>query len=267
MKKRDNYRSLLRRIVPKQVYHWGADLLNAFHIIKTNGLHTYLQLYNPSQKHMNEVAVIRLRNYSHPIYYRPNTSDINTLVQNLIREEYGQLPTGFQPAWIIDAGGYIGDVSLYFLNQFPNAHVICLEPDPKNYVLAVRNLESFSDRVTLLPKGLWSHPTKLSMAGAYVGTQLSDRITGDEFAIEVCDMATLIEELQIDQIDILKLDIEGAEDHVLNKESETWLPKVKLIIVEFHGAVRRERGIEHLRQNGFVGYQYRSLHYFVNQRL
>jgi len=35
-------------------------------------------------------------------------------------------------------------------------------------------------------------------------------------------------------IDILKLDIEGAEKNVFEKNFEKWLPKVKILIIEFH---------------------------------
>jgi FkbM family methyltransferase len=267
MKKKDSYRSLFRRIVPKQVYHWGADLLNASQIIKTNGLQTYLQLYYPAQKQINEVEVIKLKNYSHPIYYRPNTSDINTLVQNLIREEYGQLPPGFQPVWIVDAGGYIGDVSLYFLNRFPHCRVLCLEPEPENYALAVRNLEDYGDRASVLQQGLWSHTTRLNMMGSFVKAQLTDSFEDGGAAIDVSSVETLMKTYCMEYVDILKLDVEGAEEHILSGNSEKWLPKVKSLIVEFHGDERRQKGIKFLHDNGFTSYQYRSLHYFLLNRL
>jgi Methyltransferase FkbM domain len=41
-----------------------------------------------------------------------------------------------------------------------------------------------------------------------------------------------------DTIDILKLDIEGAEKKVFESGYEQWLPKVKVLIVELHDRMR-----------------------------
>jgi hypothetical protein len=40
-------------------------------------------------------------------------------------------------------------------------------------------------------------------------------------------------------IDILKVDIEGAESHVFDKGSDHWLPLVKLIFLELHDNIDR----------------------------
>ena len=43
-----------------------------------------------------------------------------------------------------------------------------------------------------------------------------------------------MEDLHIFHIDLLKMDIEGAEKAVL-RDAAAWLPKVRVLIVELHG--------------------------------
>jgi len=260
MNNSDTVRKLLRQAVPKSIYRLGAEIVNAIQVIRTNGFQTYVQLFHPAKNHTIKVDSVHLQNYQYPLFYRPGTPDVNTLIQNLIRKEYGQFYPKSEPQWIIDAGGYIGDASVYFLNRFSNCRVLCLEPDPENYALAVRNLQSYSNRAVVLQKGLWSFPTRLSLSGSFVGTHLVEA-TYENDTVEVCDVETLLRDYGIDRLDILKLDVEGAEDVIL-QESAQWLPKVKTLIVEFHGIDRRKKGIEFLQGQGFRHYEYRSLNYF-----
>jgi hypothetical protein len=51
-------------------------------------------------------------------------------------------------------------------------------------------------------------------------------------------MSTLLNEAQFDTVDILKIDIEGAELEIFSQAAEQWLPKVPLIIVETHDRFR-----------------------------
>ena len=43
---------------------------------------------------------------------------------------------------------------------------------------------------------------------------------------------------QADEIDILKLDIEGAEKEVFTSNYHRWLPKTRILIVELHDRMK-----------------------------
>jgi len=43
----------------------------------------------------------------------------------------------------------------------------------------------------------------------------------------------LLEKWGVESVDILKIDIERAE-HALFRSAESWLPKVRSIVIEFH---------------------------------
>ena len=52
-----------------------------------------------------------------------------------------------------DIGAHVGETAERFLKAFPNAHVVCFEPDPKSFERLKVNTERFS-RVTCEPCGL-----------------------------------------------------------------------------------------------------------------
>jgi hypothetical protein len=47
-------------------------------------------------------------------------------------------------------------------------------------------------------------------------------------------MPSLMREFGIDTIDLLKLDIEGAEKELFGAATEEWLPRVRNILIETH---------------------------------
>ena len=57
---------------------------------------------------------IKLRTLTHPIFIRSVEEDIGSIINNIFREEYGQIPKHFEPRLIVDAGAYIGDTSGIF---------------------------------------------------------------------------------------------------------------------------------------------------------
>lgn len=63
-------------------------------------------------------------------------------------------------------------------------------------------------------------------------------------------MPELMNLADIEEIDILKVDIEGGEEALFEKNTD-WLNKVKLIIIEIHGAYTLERLEADLKPFGF----------------
>jgi len=67
--------------------------------------------------------------------------------------------------------------------------------------------------------------------------------------------AELVAENGIERVDLLKVDIEGAEKWLFNESADEWLPKVKTILVEFHEFIEAGSSIrpfQKLLATGFV---------------
>ena len=169
---------------------------------------------------------------------RPNTSDIPTFYQVFIGKEY-EFKLPFEPKSIIDGGANIGLATIYLKSRFPNAKVICVEPDAENFELLKNNVKDLSN-IILLKGGLWHTKTKLNILDKYNTGKwgmVVEEAKSDEKNQSLTETYTIDEILEIaglEQIDLLKLDIETAEKELFGKNFQSWLPKIKAIVIELH---------------------------------
>jgi hypothetical protein len=63
-------------------------------------------------------------------------------------------------------------------------------------------------------------------------------LRGDEQGVRAMSMATLMAHCGLDHIDLLKLDIEGAEKDVFEAADLQWMDRVRTIAVELHDRMR-----------------------------
>lgn len=198
---------------------------------------------------------VRLRQLQFPILIRPATEDAGTVINNVIREEYGRFRLSGDPEWMIDAGAYIGDTSAYFLSRFPKLKVIALEPNPPSYKVARQNLEPYGGRVTLLNMGLFSTERNLFFEGD--DTSAAIAIAGVK--VECTTILSLMDRFSIPRLSILKMDIEGAEESIFLSRPEDWLSRIDLLLIEIHGDHIQPLVTRVLDSNGFSMKRYRSI--------
>jgi len=242
-----------------RIYKAGATFLDFISVAWKDGIKTWRtlrQLQKVNSLSTSPVPVI-LRNLQYPFLIRPGTADVGVIINNVVREEYGQFQLATDPKWMIDAGAYIGDTAAYFLSRFHRLKVIALEPSPSSYEIAYQNLKPYGERSLLLKKGLSATDQFYRFNGNSIGASIKD--TG--FEIECTSVPTLLEQFSISRLDILKMDIEGAEDAIFSFNPETWLGRVDLIIIEIHGKKNKELVWRTLKKNNFTMRQFRSLWY------
>lgn len=238
-----------------------ATVLNFLSTIVKDGIKTWRLLRELEKKRggFNDglPRSIALRNLRYPILIRPGTQDSAHIINNVIREEYGHFVIANEPEYIIDAGAYIGDTTTYFLSRFPQVKVIALEPNPESYDMAKRNLEPYGKRAILLQKGLFSNEQVQFFSGSGTGAS----IASSGFEIECTTIPSLMVRYSIPRIDILKMDIEGAEEAIFLSKPENWLSRIELLIIEIHGPHIESLISRVLNENGFSMKQYRSVWY------
>jgi FkbM family methyltransferase len=133
------------------------------------------------------------------------------------------------PRFVVDAGANVGYASVLFAERWPEAEIVALEPDASNFELLVRNTRRYP-RVRPLRAALWSNHTPLRVTGENKWALRVREATESDF--DTLTMADLVA-MSPGRIDLLKLDIEGAEcDLFLN--DPTCLDAVHLLIVELH---------------------------------
>jgi len=238
-------------------YRTGAAVYGSFAIAKREGVLAAWRLNAMAKGPRGQIAELNFSNLRHPIFARVGTPDIATIVNNVVREEYGAFEPEIAPQFMIDAGAYIGDSSAYFASKFPRLSIVALEPHPDNHKLASRNLAPYGERVTLLDKALASTSRPLRIAGDHDGAAIGP----EGAAVEATTIPMIMSLAGRDRVDILKMDIEGSEGDVLNETADDWLSQVGLLIVEFHGKDIEAKVMNTLRRNGFEARRHRSLWY------
>lgn len=186
---------------------------------------------------LNLVNTIKLKYIKYPIKLRKGTSDIPTFHKVFGFREYAIKQFSPETKIIIDGGANIGLFSIFIKNIFPDAKVIAIEPDLENYNQMVNNLQHYSG-MTTYNTGLWHSNAFLKASDKY--NQGKWGIVVESVANESDSniMGMSIDEIMLQNkltyIDILKVDIETSEKYLFEKNYENWLPKTKMIIIEFH---------------------------------
>ncbi|MDX2196355.1 MAG: FkbM family methyltransferase [Cytophagales bacterium] len=181
---------------------------------------------------------------------RPGTTDIDVYYQIFIYREYDFLANHIQKNniyniyTIIDAGANIGCTSLYFYNQYQNAKIISIEADESNFDILNKNirLNNAEKRIFPLHKAIWYNNDKeLYISNKFRdGKNWSLSVQSEKIDAQSPVKSTTIQNLaaqyNIEKIDILKIDIEGAEKYIfVNEEYEPdFLNYVKIIALEIH---------------------------------
>ncbi|WP_223212131.1 FkbM family methyltransferase [Thiolapillus brandeum] len=137
----------------------------------------------------------------------------------------------------MDAGAHIGMSAVFFASKYPKARVIAIEPEPTNYQVLHRNAQEYTN-ISTIQAGLWSRKAHLCIEDSNVDTW-SFRVVEDPSGkgIPAIGIQDVMSEYGVEQIDVLKMDIEGAEVEVLNNASP-WFDGVKNLFIELHDRFR-----------------------------
>ncbi len=101
------------------------------------------------------------------LYLRTGTSDYAALRQVFVEQQYAPLDD-VAARLVIDCGAYVGYSALYFLNRFPQAVVVAVEPSPENAALCRRNLLPYHERAHVIRAAVWGRPGPMRLIrGAY----------------------------------------------------------------------------------------------------
>jgi len=151
------------------------------------------------------------------------------MYQEIFKRKIYLFDSPTETPYIIDCGANIGLSVLFFKNVFPNAEIVAFEPDKNTYHTLSENIKAFGlTNVIPVNKAVWNENTLLSFEsdGADGG-----KVTSSENAYKV--EAVMLEPYLNKDVDLLKIDIEGAEVVVL-ENIQKHLPKVKRMFIEFH---------------------------------
>lgn len=170
---------------------------------------------------------------------------------------------------VVDIGGFVGDTALYF-SRHKGTKIYVAEPCKENFDCLLRTVDGM-DNITVANLGILNEckQVKLDLGNTEgSGGESVYNSSDNSEEITVVDIKTFMDKLNIKHIDLLKIDIEGAEYEVLGGPFFEKINKnVDAIIGETHLTPALPYIIEPmLKEYGykFEWIPYKNLHYMWN---
>lgn len=145
--------------------------------------------------------------------------------------------TNGERPYIVDGGANIGLASLYWTLKFSSCEGVALEPDPAIFSILKKNLEATKSAIVPVQAALSESEDELRFITSGCD---SGRVIHDENSNTIKVDAVKLSSLLCRPVDLLKIDIEGAELGVLEEAAQS-LSNAKRIFVEAHSFVSREQ--------------------------
>ena len=152
---------------------------------------------------------------------------------------------------VVDLGAHIGLTTLFLLESLPDARIVCVEAAPDNARLLRSNLSAFGDRTQVVEAAI----------AAESGVAMFDRTgwswgrsvhtaAADGVLVSCATIEDIVRRADIETIDLLKVDIEGAEADLFERDA-TWLNRVGAIVIELHHPYSLPRFARRVEDAGF----------------
>lgn len=210
----------------------------------TVGLWGYLRAIAGTVLKTTSYFTVKRSDCRYPFQVRIPSSDIPLCRQVFFDHDYDFMIAG-QPKVIVDAGANIGLAAIYFANKYPDAKIIAIEPESSNFELLTKNTEPYPGIIPV-QAALWHVNEDINVIDAGYGkwgfmTEMKN--SQEKLPGSICNAVAgmtvdrIMRDYALEKIDILKVDIEGADREVFSSTS-AWLDKVDAIIIELHDRMK-----------------------------
>lgn len=163
--------------------------------------------------------------------YRLNRGDVRAIAEIWMCDAY-RVPFDIRPRNILDIGANIGATSVWFVRHYGGTRVIAVEPAPDNADLARLNLARNGIVGEVVEAAIGPHEGETHFelnANSALG-RISDR----GLAVKLVTPQMLVDRFPPgDRVDLVKIDIEGAEHELFNADL-SWLARVDCVVLELH---------------------------------
>jgi len=153
----------------------------------------------------------------HPLFVRLRTSDAELFRSIFLEKEY-HYPLAFSPRTIVDIGANCGMTSVFYANQYPDALVVAVEPETSNFAALVKNTRAYPN-VVPVQAALWGGDGQVEVFPGWPVTENWGKWgfrVRNGIGCRALTLTTLMREFGIETVDILKIDVEGAEREIFS---------------------------------------------------
>jgi FkbM family methyltransferase len=177
-----------------------------------------------------------------PLRIRIGTSDVLVFESVFLNEEYDLSFLNLYPKIILDLGANVGYTSIFFANCYPGSRILSVEPEENNFKMLKENTRPYQNIVPI-HAAVWYKNQRLQIKNPKAEKwEFQVGEVKDETCSVMVNALTMDDLIKItgkNTIDILKIDIEGAEVEVCGSNCESWLGKINVIVIELHDSLRK----------------------------
>lgn len=185
----------------------------------------------------NKTIEVKLKTLRYPLILRCIRADMQSFINTFV-DVYLEKKAYINDAeFVIDAGANIGYTAVLYANWWPNATIVSLEVDEENYELTLLNTKYYHN-IKVKHAALWQNNSKLKIEAGQEDGFVVKEIKGENVLKENLTKGVTVDDIMFEfkatKIDFLKMNIEGSEKEVFEKNYENWLPKTKCMLIELH---------------------------------
>ncbi len=185
-----------------------------------------------------EMMSVRPAGIKYPLLCRGNDSDFSVLRQVIGLREV-EFPLLHVPKSIIDGGANVGYSSVFFANLWPEARIVAVEPDADNFEMLEKNTGPYPN-INCIRAAIWPKDEEVCIANPDASS-FEFRVKESESNTITISGKTIQNIMAIagfETVDLLKLDIEGAEYDLFETGLPSWLEHVEFLALEIHDRLR-----------------------------
>lgn len=244
----------------KQRILWSPNFIRQFGLF--SGILLLLKIVKSLPRSSTVVREFAIPGFQAKVALRETIADHATFKQCLVTNQYDflglpqaerlqetyrqTLKDGGRPL-IIDAGANIGLATLWFAKHFPEAQIVAIEPDDKNFELLRRNTRHLGTRVTLIQGGVWHRSARLGILNPNAGAaafRVDELPEGSPQGVPAYSIDDICSQVGNQNPLIVKLDIEGSQAHLF-RDNTHWVSRTDLITLELDDWLFPWQGTSH----------------------
>jgi len=164
---------------------------------------------------------------------------------------------------IFDCGANIGFATLFFKWIYPESEVYAFEPDKDTFEVLKKNIsQNKLKNVYLFNSAIYNKDGEIDffidskIPGSFGMSTRQERIPKDKIKVNCISLSSLIKDKKINQVDFIKMDIEGSEKEAIEDlDRNNQLTKIMKLTVEYHHKIDHRSNLSEFlwifEKNGF----------------
>ena len=191
-------------------------------------------------RHLKKEKTVTLWGFELTFYDFISSETLDMTVRDIEEDAQGLKDLTFNDGDVIlDIGANIGVISILLAKKFPNTQILAVEPMPHNIENLMLNAQTNGvTNIQVVDKALSSISKTLTLTQSPVNSGSASYLFKEDlfprFEVPAMTFDELISSINVPEIALIKMDIEGSEHEVLGRFHQ-W-EKIKRMTIELHAA-------------------------------